>query len=100
MFVAEKSEAIEIGEGKDGVKQRGKSKSERKRERNGGEAVDGGAMIRSGIDDLRLLLICSLFLRRCFVKLTNVKLHVTTLIYDVSDISGSVKRKYRSEKNL
>lgn len=100
MFVAENSEAIEISEGKSGVKQRGKNNSGRNRERNGGEVVDGGAMIRSGRDDLRLLLIFSLFLRRCFVKLTNVKPHTTKLIYDVSDISGGVKQKYRSRKNL
>jgi len=57
MFVASNSESIEMSEGKSGVKQRGKSNSGRNRERNGGEAVDGGAMMRSGRDDLRLLLI-------------------------------------------
>lgn len=97
MFVAENSEAIEISEGKSGVKQRGKNNSGCTRERNGGEVVDGGTMMRSGRDDLCLVLIFSHFFRKCFVKLKIVKPHTTKLICDVSDISNGVKRKYRSK---
>lgn len=68
MFVVENSKLLEINKGKAGVKQREKSKSGRNRERNGGEAVDGGAMMRSGRDDLRLLLILFPFLQKVFCR--------------------------------
>ena len=44
------------------------AKSGRNRERNGGEAVDGGAMMRSGRDDLRLLLIFFPFLQKVLCR--------------------------------
>ena len=57
MFVAKESETIETSEDKNGVKQRGNMRSGVSRKRNGGDAVDGGAMMRSERDDLRFLLI-------------------------------------------
>ncbi len=68
MFVAGNSESIEMTERKSGVKQRGKSNCGRNHERNGGEAVDGGAMMRSGRDDLLLSLIFFPFLQTMFCE--------------------------------
>lgn len=74
MFVAKDSEAIKTSEGKSEVRRRENSRGRVSLKRNGGEAVDGGAMMRSGRDDLRVLLmyVPILQMRFCAVQMLNV----------------------------